>query len=71
MRKRATAGASNGRNAIVLQVAKLAGVLVAGVVIAVGFALSESSIGQVSAIVSGLAISSLAYYAVVKIYWRD
>ena len=66
VKKRATTGGSNGRNGIVLQFAKLAGVLVSGVVMAVGFALSESSAVQVSSMVGGLAIGSLAYYAVIK-----
>ncbi len=70
VKKRATARASDGRNAIVLQLAKLVGVLVATVVMVIGFALSESSVGQVSAMVGGLVTGLLAYYTVIKILWR-
>jgi hypothetical protein len=71
IRKRSKPGASSGRNALVLQLAQLAGVLVTTLVIALGYIFSESSVGQGWATVAGFATGPIAYYAVVKLFWRD
>jgi hypothetical protein len=62
---------SDGRNAVVVYLGRLLGVIVTTATIAVGLHLDDTSVGWlVSCIVGGLA-GLLVYCIVIKVYWRD
>lgn len=74
MRRKATrkTGSSSGRNALVFYLARLLGVLVTtAVIVVLGLAIGYTSAEKLVVWIVGGVAGLVAYWVVIKLYWRD